>query len=290
MKERVERRVRQTCSLNRYELMKDTKIKHIDYDRKKRDEKRLLERNNRLFFGNVNKVTAYYDTDGWVREYNEGRKVEKSKLKNLKKQNDTDFGKTSKAFHALDNLYNLKQSVYGAKLDSEKQNARYYVNLPKPVGGEDPTMRILSATLPLRKTKLTVLDPDDDFDKFEIYDPIHVREQREKLKRRKNLEDFTNPNIDFEVLTLEGLLDRRKQLATRVKDWEDALPEKLEYMKQQKIENIKASVEHHICNPKPNIPSSFNIDRTKRAQSPEKSKSKGFFIRRQKTATNKQRV
>lgn len=286
MEERVARRVRQTSSLNKYELMKDVKINHNDNDIKKIGEKKLLERNNKIFFGNVDKVTAYYDTDGWVREYKEGRKVQDSKLRNLKKQKDLDFGKTSSAFRALDNLHNLKETFYSAKLKNEKVHAKYYVSFPKSRGYKDHNLRILSATLPLKNTIMNVLEPEDDFNEFQIYDPIHIREQKEKLKRRKNMDDLFNPEIDTEIVTIEDLLNRRKEMANNVRKWEDKLPERLKYMKKQKIVEIRASVERYPHEPKAKHPSFHKTAFNFGDQDMPKQKSKGFFIKRQKTAVS----
>ena len=289
MRERIDRRVRQTNSLNRHELMNDVRIFHKDNNLLNRIEKKELEKKQEHFTKNLNKVTAYYNTSDWTKEYNNGRKIEEFKLQRLQEEKDRDFGKTSKAYKVLEDMYSLKKTLYDVKLDTQQIQTKYYVRIPKTHQFEVDQRRSQSANLQTRKTFMTVLDPDsgNDLDQFKIYDPVHVREIREKLRRNKNLGETFNPNTDLEELTLDQVESKRRKLISEIRDWQTHLSEKRNFYRSQKIEEIRASSDRNLCGKRRKMLSPNNHG-TQQLTDKEivfkskayKTESKGFFIKK----------
>lgn len=75
-----------------------------------------------------------------MEEYVRNRKVERAKSETKQKVNERDFGKRSRPFRYVNNLFELKEGLFTAKKEEDELRATFYVTQPKKITAFDRTV------------------------------------------------------------------------------------------------------------------------------------------------------
>ena len=270
MEERIERRLRMTNSLNREELLKDVKFVSKN-PHEERMKKRKLKKENEVilihqfFFGEVNRVQAFYNRKKWAEEYNEKKNMNKLKKLVNERENKRDFTAGSKQYKTLEEVFNLRQKIFEKKREKSDKKGLFFVRIQSSPGNnkrEESGKRGRSADVKTRNTHLVVGETDLDFDRLEVIDRYYEKEIKERYKHREHSPMMEQDKKVFKM-TLEELDQYKLKKAEEVKEWEKSVPQKRDFFFKKRA---KTAMEKAI--PKFDRKEKLNTNLDKRTGSP----------------------
>jgi len=191
----------------------------------------------------VNRVNAYYNTEEWLDHHNEVKKISESNLKVKRRQRKMDFGKHSKPFHAVNELYDIRKDFMDTKVDVATDHQRFIVSRPK--------IRRKGRSLTPNREEIyegattmyqTLLEKDDDTKGFVFKDSIWAREEQALRDRRKSPFHFNKADPPLPK-TYDEVREHRMKLLEQIKMEEANLSERKNFFMRQKIEKVKRAVE-----------------------------------------------